>query len=257
MRIGEIILYVENALASTTVNKGDVHIKPALFLIPGTMCDHTLWSAVGPALSEHYELHFLEVPNGNNIEDICMSISSTLPVTGANLIGFSLGGYLAAYIASFSPKLVRQLMIISNSPTQLPQAELKQRAETITWLDKFNYQGMTQHRASQLTSDSCSGFASIFNKMRTMENSVGHSLLKQQLVSTTQRIDLFEQLSKSPFTTRFVFGDEDKLVDNEWIERLESKRVSVSVAEKTGHMLPLESPEFLIKEILNFFPKNQ
>lgn len=223
-----------------------------LYLIPGTMCDERLWSALTPYLPDSLELVYLSIPAHKTFDEITAYYSQlfddTLPEQGKiNLVGFSLGGYIASYFAALYPERINKLFVISNSPTRLPDAEIKQRNDVLDFVRKYGYQGISQHRITHLL-DQDSDCERITEIISAMDKSQGQTELLSQYQHTSQRINLTNGLSNPSFPLHFYCSEGDPLVNAMWFDSLNSNSKSCLITTSgSGHMLPLEKPKELAK----------
>lgn len=223
------------------------------------MCDQLIWSKIWPSLTTQFELIHLSVPNEDNIEGLLSSLSTVFASKQekANLIGFSMGGYLATCLAELQPNTFDKLLIISNSPCVLPKDELLQREQTINWLERFQYRGITEQKALSMLADNAYNRESLKDIMATMERNLGYNSLITQLKATSSRVDKSSFLASRQTNMTFCFGDQDKLVNKSWLKALAQEHDfdAIEVAN-CGHMLPLEKPEQLVKIITDTFSRN-
>ena len=224
-----------------------------LYLIPGTMCDERLWADLVAYLPPSVDLDYLSIPPDKDLDDIVEYYHELFASTLAeqdkiNLVGFSLGGYIASYFASIYPERVNKLFVISNSPTSLPLAEIKQRNETIDFINKYGYQGISRHRITHLL-DEESDSKRIVDVISAMDKSLGQKVLLSQYQNTSQRKNLSKELASAKFTIHFYCSERDPLVNAMWFSSLNSNNPDFSLIKTSGsgHMLPLEKPQELAR----------
>ncbi|NVK23682.1 MAG: alpha/beta hydrolase [Gammaproteobacteria bacterium] len=221
--------------------------RETLFFIPGTMCTEMLWRKLVPYLRDEYDLIYLDIPNDLNFEQLANYYALTLTekyLKGnekVNLIGFSLGGYIAAHFATLFPEHVNNAVIIANSPTQLPEQELKQRADTLKFVKKHGYKGMSHQRILNLldASNQSSEIPQIINEM---DSYLGQTTFISQYQNTSEREDLASAIIASDVAFHFYHSEQDPLVQPEWFSKVQNKVSSVFTTAGSGHMLPLEKP---------------
>lgn len=226
--------------------------KLSLYLLPGTMCDATLWRHLGQ-LKDNFELHFVAIPKQPTLAAMVAELADTLPEEPCYLMGFSLGGYVSSLYAKTHPHRVKKLMVLANSPCSLPESELAQRRQTIAFLEKFQYKGAIDSRIQQLLGKNSQDNDEMIAHIQQMERNVGLEQIVPQLKATSIRDDLSEFFQSTAIATSFVYGDEDVLVNPKWFENLNNPHVSVRCLHKTGHMSPLESPEKVIESVIEHF----
>lgn len=235
-------------------------LAKTIYFIPGTMCDERLWLSVWQLLNEQYssdcQLVHLAIPNDGNMTDVVAAMTKKIVADDAILVGFSLGGYIASAIALNVPKIIRHLVVVSNMPQNLPDAEIKQRKRTMTWIAKHGYSGIPNKRIEDLLHPEIKQLKNdVFEASKrtiiSMDKDLGVDVLLHQLNVSMSRPSLLKSLSDLMLSITFLVGDEDALVDIPTLEQElgSAERINIINVENTGHMLPLESPAALAFEL--------
>ena len=235
-------------------------MKPTLYFIPGTMCDERLWQDVWPLLPSTYHCVHLAIPKEHSIDAIIESFSKMLPTSGVNLIGFSLGGYLASQFACRYPQRLTTLMIIANAPKALPSHEITRREAVIRWVERHGYDGVPDRVINDQLHRNHKNNQHMLSKIKAMDAALGERVLLQQLKATSARCDLFSSLKNIQIPMAFCSGDQDKLVDASPLKHFVEQSVAQNSVHKReyiqvagcGHMMPLEQPKVLANLILNW-----
>lgn len=218
------------------------------------MCDQLLWSKIWPSLKSQFELIHVPIPSEDNIDDLLSSLSTSLPAQDVNLVGFSLGGYLAACLAELKPSRFNKVLVIANTPCALPDDEMQQRLQTINWLKRFPYRGITQQKVNSLLANKVTDREELTSIIERMEQNLGYHRLLEQLQSTSYRLDKSSFLASKQTQFQFCFGDEDKLIQREWITQLTLEHgITAIEVSNCGHMMPLEQPEKLVEIASEYF----
>lgn len=223
-----------------------------LYLLPGTMCDERMWQPMLSSSNQAFHPEYLTISSAETIDDIVLDIAKQLPDGPVNLLGFSLGGYLACAFSVRFPERVKTLYVIANMPCALPDSEVKERTRTVNWIRQHGYRGIPTKRILNLLSPSAHQNNEIVSLIRTMDADLGGEVLMQQLLATTQRVDLFEQLSALTMKKYFCVGVEDTLVDIAHLQKVnaQDEHMELTLFQQTGHMLPLEQ-SLLFSQWLN------
>ncbi|MYM63673.1 alpha/beta fold hydrolase [Pseudomaricurvus sp. HS19] len=216
------------------------------YFIPGTMCDQRLWQYLWPLLPQVKPVH-LPIPDAPNLEAIVTELARQLPDGPNRVVGFSMGGYMAAKLACRHPNKVSALTVIANSPCPLPEAEVQQRQSLLQSLGQYGYRGISQIKVRQMLASNNHGNSALQQIIRDMDASLGEAVLIQQLSATTNRLDLAPLLRQLQLPVHFVVGDQDPLVNLPWLQALVSELPAgqLTLLPDTGHMVPLESPAAL------------
>jgi len=223
-----------------------------IYLLPGTMCDHRLWSAMISELENispnGYKFHYLTIGQQESIDELLVDIKRQIcrqTDDKITLLGFSLGGYLASAFAVKYPEMLARLLVVSSLPTELPSSVIKERSRTVTWIKQNGYRGIARKRVLALLDDSNQSNEDIIHLIEDMDKRLGGDVLVHQLLVTTQRDNLFDKLRALPLKKAFCVGRNDNLVSVEPLSRAqaEDEHMYLEVFENTGHMLPLEQAE--------------
>lgn len=229
-------------------------MNDTVYMLSGTMCTDAIWQLVTPHLTTQVNWQLVALPNESSFEQMTRALSEQLPEKNITLVGFSLGGYLAAHFAKTYANKCRKLCIISNSPCQLNSEELTLRKQALAWLDKFNYQGISSTKARQLLDEKISNqdeLNKLINIIQDMDNQLGEDTLKKQLRATTHREDLSRTLNALKGTGHFIYSANDPLVNTLWLDNLfaNSPHLTRKIYSGSSHMLPLQRPKELAKQL--------
>lgn len=227
------------------------------------MCNEQLWKKLVPYLETQFDLVHLPIPNVDNVDEMLTTLLAALVEEKVQLVGFSLGGYLAAYLASKYPEKIARLFVIANSPCSLNTDELQQRTDILAWVNQHGYSGISQKRALAMLDNPSNEGASIDHEQRvkqaiytivTMDKDLGESVLIQQLTSTSHRKDLTDELSKVNSPIVFYCSEKDPLINQQWLKHFchNNKNAHATIVPGSCHMLPLEYPQALANSIIDW-----
>jgi pimeloyl-ACP methyl ester carboxylesterase len=228
-------------------------MKTKLYLIPGTMCTQQLWQFLLPSLSDEFELCYLTIPNKMRLDDISDHLVAQFEEDRVNLLGFSLGGYIASLVASRFPERLDKLMVLANSPCALNADELSLRKQTVSILKRFGYKGMPRVKAEALLAEKS---ALHIDLILEMDKVLGADTLLSQLENTSSRDDLMQPLLALNCDVRFIYSQKDNLINLAWMQELKAlagHKMSQKMVAGSSHMLPLEEPIMISREINTFF----
>jgi pimeloyl-ACP methyl ester carboxylesterase len=221
--------------------------KPRLYFIPGTQCDQRVWGKLWPELSQ-FDLIHLPIPLSTSIDEMATHIAASIEEDHVALIGFSLGGHLAARLAQLFPQKIARLFLMSNSPCALPVVEQQYRAGALKWIAANGYQGIGQRRLRRLIDTANWDRVDIQTCIKTMDRDLGTATLVHQFEVTTDRDQLLEGLAELGIPTTLCFGDSDILIDRTYLENHKTQVALIEV-QSCGHMMPLEQAEMAASHI--------
>ena len=231
--------------------------KTQLFLLPGTMCNELLWEDLAPFLADSCELSFLSIPNNLSFEQLADHYAEQFSGQQINLLGFSLGGYVAAWFATAYPDLIKSLFIVANSPVELPESELTTRKNALRFVDRNGYPGIPGKRVKSLL-DPKNHTEDLIHRIQKMDSQMGQATFVSQTKMLSERQDLAEKLADISTPLHFCFSEGDNLVNTGWIDELALKRDGITVEKLSGngHMVPLEQAEQLANVIIKGLAKD-
>lgn len=226
-----------------------------LYLLPGTMCNETLWRNLAEELGGRFHFEYLSIPNHLNFEQLVEHYQHTLPSEPINLVGFSLGGYIASYLACKSHQRIKRLMVLANSPTSLPDSEVKLRTSTLKLIEQYGYKGMSKSRILPLLEAHNDEHSDTLRLILEMDKELGQETFASQYRHTTIRRDLTAELASLNIPLSFMATHQDGLVDQTWFEQFNKHRpeTRLRIVPGQGHYLPLEQPLKLSEFINDFF----
>ncbi len=229
-------------LTESVVNK----IK--VYALPGTMCNERLWQPLQNLLKGEVELVHIPLPMNKNLDELASWLNEVLSEDKINLLGFSLGGYLAVKFAVKYPGKINKLFIVANTPGELSDTEIKQRQAILDIVRPDSYKGVSEKRAKQLL-DNNNHNQNDINTIKLMDAELGAQQLISQLTYTTQRRDLLADISLLNLPIYFYYSEQDALINTSWLADLQANSTLCQVTPVPGssHMLPLEQPQQLAK----------
>lgn len=228
-----------------------------LYFLPGTMCDKRLWESLWSSIELESDtcVKFvsLSIPIDNSIESIVDHLADKIE-NRANLIGFSLGGYLAAAIALKYPEKVARLAVLSNLPLEMEEKEIVQRSRAINYIERYGYAGISEKRVDDLLAKENRIFKHI-DLIKDMDKKLGVHVLVNQLSITTKRENLLPRLFEQKDKVRFIFGDQDNIWPTYKVQKcLQKERLfQLDIIQGCGHMSPIEKPKEIARLLMGWF----
>lgn len=224
-------------------------MKEKIYLIPGLMTDERLWSRVIPLLEDDYELVHVPIPHTQDFDEIIDILFNLFKEEKVNLLGFSLGGYIASYFAVTYPNRVNKLFMLAATPGASNEAEIERRKEKFAVIEKDGFNGLTYEKAKSLVEKKDD--EELIKIVQDMFIDLGKETFISQLTSTFNRIDLFEDLVNLDLPIYFYYSTNDRLLNKEALVKLLSTKHNMKVVsrEGTSHNISLEIPEELSKQV--------
>ena len=225
--------------------------KEKIYLIPGLMTDERLWSRIKPFLQNEYELVHVPIPHTEDFDEIIDILFNLFKEEKVNLLGFSLGGYIASYFAITYPNRVNKLFMLAATPGSSSEAEIERRKQKFTVIEQEGFLGLSYEKAKSLVEEKNQNDEELIKIIQDMFMDLGKETFISQLTSTFYRKDLFEDLINLNIPIWFFYSKNDRLLNQEAIKKLllDNHNMNIISREGTSHNIPLEVPELLSNEI--------
>lgn len=243
--------------------------NPLLILIGGLTRDHTIWSEV---LKQEGMKQFRVIVYDNRgsgqtdqpegpyssklFADDLNAFMEKLGLSSAIIVGHSMGGFAAQYLAAYYPKQVAKLILCSTC--------MRQSAEGIEYLKgrldlcrkKIPMEQMVQtalpwlYTSEYLTEDR---ICKIMEGVKSMRFPQTYQALEAQILACIQH-DSRSILSLIQVPTLVVTGKEDRIMTPDTCREFASKLSNGSFLEiaHAAHMIQIERPKELSQIIQNF-----
>ena len=225
-------------------------VKEKIYLIPGLMTDERLWSRIKPLLENEYELIHIPIPHTEDFDEIIdildKQFSNDLEEK-VNLLGFSLGGYIASYYAITYPSRLNRLLMVAATPGSSSEAEIERRKEKFTVIEKEGFKGLSYDKAKSLVEKKNKDDSELIKIIQDMFIDLGKERFITQLTSTFYRKDLFADLVNLDLPIWFYYSEDDRLLSPNALDRLLNNEHNMKLISRVGtsHNIPLEVPDLL------------
>ncbi len=226
-----------------------------IYLIPGFMNNEKLWSRLIPLFDDSYEFINLEIPLEDSFDKIVDVIDKKIDDEKVNLLGFSLGGYIACYFGLKYPHRVNKILAVACTPANLSEEECIKRTAAIELTKKFGFKGLSRKKAISLVEPQNQNDKELIDLLLDMYEQVGEEAFYSQFTATIIRENLCERLISSNLNLAFFYASEDRLVNRDFMEEFskEAKNIDFTQIEAKTHMLPLERQKELAIKIKDWF----
>ena len=222
-------------------------MKEKIYLIPGLMTDERLWSRIIPLLKDEYELIHVPIPHTGDFDEIIDILFNLFTEDKVNLLGFSLGGYIASYFAITYPNRVNKLFMLAATPGSSSKAEIERRKQKFTVIEQEGFLGLSYEKAKSLVEEKNQNDEELIKIIQDMFMDLGKETFITQLTSTFHRKDLFIDLLNLDIPIWFHYSIDDRLLSTRALKKLNLVEHNMKLIPRVGtsHNIPLEEPELL------------
>ena len=221
--------------------------QPVVFF-PGTLCDERIFNACWQFI-DIPKRAFVPLQWADDLAQMQMLSADRLQYFDepVHLVGFSMGGYIAALTALENPGRIASVTIIASACDALPQEEFQQRQQTLQLIKRKQYSAMTNKRLKYFFHTSHHQHSDYLDTVAQMEKDFGAGVLAAQINATQHRQNLLPALAKSEFSIHLIAGEQDNLLTESALNAMHQQlpKSDLSVIKNAGHMLPIEQPQVL------------
>lgn len=151
-----------------------------LVLIPGLLCDATLWAHQTEHLADIADCMVADITGAETVDELADSVLAAVPEKFA-LAGLSMGGYVAHAIMRRAPSRVTRLALIDTSARADTADQLERRRQLIDMTRYGKFRGVTDRLLPILVHEARLGETELTDKIKKMsEHIVSEAFTRQQ-----------------------------------------------------------------------------
>lgn len=220
-------------------------MKEKIYFIPGLMTDFRLWKRVLPLIEENFEIIHVPIPRSTDFDEINEILYDVFKEEKINILGFSLGGYIASYFSIKFPHRVNRLFMVSSTPSSTSKEEIQRRSQKLEVFKSIPEFGLDKEKAISLVEEQNQNDEDLIQTIVDMFNDLGKEEFISQLTSTFNRVDLSKELKEVKFPITMFYSSDDRLLDFEALKELEEFNHNINLIKRVGtsHNIPLEFPK--------------
>ncbi len=215
-----------------------------LLLIPGLICDATLWAHQTTHLADIGKIAIADTTQGGDLDELAAAILAAAPERFA-LAGFSMGGYIALEMMRQAPERVDRLALIDTSARDDSAAQTTLRRQYMAQARAGTYKGVTPRLARELVHPDQRENAGLIGTISGMAENLGPEVFLAQQEAIMKRPDSRGELAAISCPTLVMVGREDPVTTLEMAQEMVDgiAGARLAIIEQSGHMTPLEQPQ--------------
>jgi pimeloyl-ACP methyl ester carboxylesterase len=218
--------------------------RPSLVLIPGLLCDATLWRAQIEDLADMAQPWVADVTRDDSIAAMAQRVLAEAPPGRFTLAGLSMGGYVAQAIMRAAPDRVARLALLDTSARADTAEQSARRRGLIELAEKGEFQGVTPRLLPVFLHPDRLSDKPLTDAVMAMTARVGKDAFLRQQRAIIGRIDNRPNLPAISCPTLVLCGREDQLTPLAGHEEIASliPGARLEVIEECGHLSTMERP---------------
>lgn len=215
-----------------------------LLLIPGLMCDQSLWSHQLEHLADIAHCQVADTRSGNSMEALAEAILATAPPRFA-LAGLSMGGLISHAIMARAPERVTRLALIgTNARCDTPEQTARRRSLMAMARDG-RFEDITPLLMPALVHPSRLHDGALTEAVLAMARNIGAEAFLRQTEAIIGRPPRLENLQRYRLPTVILVGREDAITPLDLHEEMAAgiPGSELVIIEDCGHLSTLEQPQ--------------
>jgi pimeloyl-ACP methyl ester carboxylesterase len=215
-----------------------------LVLLPGLLCDDSLWKHQVAALDDVADSRVMVMTEDDTMAEMAAKVLAQAPAKFA-LAGLSMGGYCAFEIMRQAPdRVVRLALLDTSHGADAPS----RRSERLAWIAKAKLQGLEamipDHMAMWFHPEHLKDEALVAVAAQSARN-VGLAAYERQLTAIMDRLDSTPTLALISCPTLVLCGRQDMATPLHLHEAMADgiEGAELVVVEDSGHLSTLEKPD--------------
>ncbi len=164
-----------------------------------------------------------------------------------HLVGYSMGGYIAALLAQLKPQNIASITLIGYNPEGLTQDEISKRQQLTTMLKNGSFNPNNDPYLARFIHPSRLDDTNVVGVVKAMAQDLGKNTLLNHTLATTPRENTTQALAKINVPITFIAAQQDNIAPAASIKHTIKAipRATLHELTDTGHMIPLEQVDAL------------
>jgi len=218
--------------------------KLPLLLLPGLLCDATLWAPQIAALSDIAVPRVGDLTRHDSLPAMAAAMLAEMPGPFA-LAGLSMGGYVAQEIMRQAPQRVLRLALLDTSARPDTEEQRARRRGLIELAGKGRFKGVTPRLLPLFIHPDRLSDGPLVDTVMGMAERVGRDGFLRQQKAILGRPDGRADLARIACPTLVLCGREDALTPLDCHEEMAAAipAATLTVVERCGHLSTLERPD--------------
>lgn len=219
--------------------------RAALVLVPGLLCDHSLWAPQVAGLADCAQTWVADISACNTLESATRHLLDSCPFGNFFIAGLSMGGYLAAAAALQAPQRVQGLALLNTRAQTPDSAAAKARREgMIALAEQGRFDEVLAQWLPALLSSPALADPSLRASVEAMSRRLGPDVFVRQQRANLARADIGGVINSIGCPALVIGGSEDGIAPPAAVAELASllPDARLHVLAGCGHLSTLEQP---------------
>jgi pimeloyl-ACP methyl ester carboxylesterase len=228
--------------------------KPYLYLLPGLLCDATVWEHQCASLMRHAEIRIPVVRGISSFRDMALHILKDAPEK-FSVVGHSMGGRVALEMMHLFPERIEKFALMSVGVHPVQPHEPATRMALVELAEQQGMEALADKWIPPMVPPMRHGDAVLMQKIRAMVLRSTPAEHRCQIEAALTRADQSLYLPAIRHKVLLLCGAEDSwspLAQHQKIQQQLPNSELHSIAD-AGHMVTMERPEAVSRVLVDWF----
>ncbi len=228
--------------------------KRHLYLLPGLLCDATVWEHQWAALARHAEISIPDFRGIASFRDMALNILKDAPEK-FSVVGHSMGGRVALEMMHLVPERIEKFGLMSVGVHPVQPGEHTKRMELVELAEQQGMEALADKWIPPMVLPARHGDSALMQKIRTMVLRSTPFDHRCQIEAALTRADQSLYLSSIKHKVLLLCGAEDgwsPLAQHQKIQQQLATSELHSIAD-AGHMVTMERPDAVSRVLVDWF----
>lgn len=218
--------------------------RPALYLLPGLLCDGALWRHQAEYLSDQADVTIADFTTQDSIPAMAASVLAAAPER-FSMAGLSMGGYVALEVMRQGGGRVARLALLDTSARDFDPARNDARRAFLDQARHGKFKGVTRRYLEAFIHPDRLHDKALTHDITAMTERIGLDTYLRQQQAIIDRGDARDVLPTVRCPTLVVCGRQDVLTPVTSSEELAAgiSGAALVVIEECGHLTTMERPQ--------------
>lgn len=219
-------------------------MAPTILLLPGLLCDATVWEPVAAVLAARHRVAIGAFPTQDSLTDMAQAMLGAHPGP-LWVAGHSMGGRVAMEMARIAPGRVARLALLDTGIHPRREAEMPKRQEMVALAHRDGMAALAAVWLPPMVHPDRHGDADLMGRLTAMVLRMDADLHERQIRALVNRPDASRTIGAYSGPMALIVGRQDAwspVSQHEDIARLCPQAV-LTIVEDAGHFAPVERPE--------------
>lgn len=230
--------------------------KPVVYLLPGLLCDETVWTHQRAALSPMYDVRIPDFRGMDDFREMARLVLRDAPER-FSVVGHSMGGRVAMELMFLVPERIDRFVVMDLGVHPVQPGEREQRMVLVHLAEQLGMEALADVWVPPMIARHRQSDAALVDEIRAMVLRSTPEVYRGQIEAALKREDQSLYLPHIHHKALLVCGELDEWspVGQHQAILDELPDAELAVIPQAGHMVTMEQPEAVNRVLLEWFAR--